>query len=65
LWAAGCGLQVVGYNHWNSDERIRGKYPMDTDLKRRLVYGVLSLVLSSLAAWLASYLTNKLLGEPD
>jgi hypothetical protein len=38
---------------------------MDTDLKRRLVYGVLSLVLSSLAAWLASYLTNKLLGEPD
>ncbi len=38
---------------------------MNTDMKRRLVYGALSLILSSLAAWLASYLTNKLLGEPE
>lgn len=38
---------------------------MDDDLKRRLVYGILSLVLSSLAAWLASYLTKKILGEPE
>jgi hypothetical protein len=38
---------------------------MDDDIKRRMVYGVLSLVLSSLAAWLASYLTNKLLGDPE
>ena len=38
---------------------------MDNDLKRRLVYGLLSLVLTSLAAWLATYLTNKLLGEPE
>lgn len=37
---------------------------MDDDFKRRLVYGLLSLVLSSLAAWLARYLTNKILGEP-
>jgi hypothetical protein len=36
---------------------------MDIDFKRRIVYGILSLVLSSLAAWLAAYLTNKLLGE--
>jgi hypothetical protein len=38
---------------------------MDTDMRRRLVHGILSLVLSSLAAWLAVYLTNKLLGKPD
>jgi hypothetical protein len=38
---------------------------MDDDIKRRMVYGILSLVLSSLAAWLASYLTNKLLGDPE
>lgn len=38
---------------------------MDDDLKRRIVHGVLSLVLSSLAAWLAVYLTNKLLGKPE
>ncbi|MCG8346582.1 MAG: hypothetical protein MI924_02220 [Chloroflexales bacterium] len=38
---------------------------MEEDFKRRIVYGILSLVLSSLAAWLASYLTNKILGEPD
>jgi hypothetical protein len=38
---------------------------MGNDIKRRLVYGMLSLVLSSLAAWLAGYLTNKILGEPD
>ncbi len=36
---------------------------MDDDLKRRLVYGLFSLVLSSLAAWLAKYLTDKILGE--
>lgn len=37
---------------------------MDDDLKRRVVYGVISLVLTSLAAWLATYLTNRILGEP-
>ncbi|KPV51882.1 hypothetical protein SE17_18730 [Kouleothrix aurantiaca] len=38
---------------------------MDDDTKRRLVYGILSLVLSALATRLALFLTNKLLGEPD
>lgn len=34
-------------------------------MKRRLLYGVLSLVLSALATRLALYLTNKILGEPE
>lgn len=38
---------------------------MDDDLKRRIVYGILSLVLSTLAAWLATYLTKKILGERE
>jgi hypothetical protein len=38
---------------------------MDEDLKRRVVYGLLSLVLSILATRLALYLTNKILGEPE
>lgn len=38
---------------------------MNDDTKRRLVYGVLSLVLSAIATRLALYITNKLLGEPD
>jgi hypothetical protein len=38
---------------------------MDDEMKRRLVYGLLSLVLGALAARLALYLTNKLLGEPE
>lgn len=38
---------------------------MNGDLKRRLLYGVLSLVLSSLAAWLAAFITNKILGDPS
>ncbi|HWQ15305.1 MAG TPA: hypothetical protein VNL77_21070 [Roseiflexaceae bacterium] len=38
---------------------------MDDDLRRRLVYGLISLVLSALAARLALYLTNKILGKPD
>ncbi len=38
---------------------------MNDETKRRLVYGVLSLVLSALATRLALYLTNKLLGEED
>jgi hypothetical protein len=35
----------------------------NTDIKRRLVAGILGLVLTTLAAWLADYLTNKILGE--
>jgi uncharacterized membrane-anchored protein len=38
---------------------------MEEDLRRRLVYGIISLILTSLAAWLATYLTNKILGEPE
>jgi hypothetical protein len=38
---------------------------MDDEMKRRLLYGVLSLVLSALATRLALYLTNRILGEPD
>jgi hypothetical protein len=36
---------------------------MNDEIKRQLVYGMLSLVLSAFATWLASYLTNKILGE--
>ncbi|HMO58700.1 MAG TPA: hypothetical protein PKA05_21220 [Roseiflexaceae bacterium] len=35
---------------------------MDEDTRRRLVYGVISLVLSVLAARLAQYITNQILG---
>lgn len=38
---------------------------MDDDVKRRLVYGLLSLVLGAIATRLAVYLTNRILGEPD
>lgn len=38
---------------------------MDEDLRRRLVYGLLNLLLGLLAAWLATYLTNKILSAMD
>ena len=38
---------------------------MEDDLKRRLVYGVFSIVLGALATRLAVYLTNKIVGEPQ
>ncbi|MBK9714837.1 MAG: hypothetical protein IPO81_26610 [Kouleothrix sp.] len=38
---------------------------MDDDLRRRLLYGLLSLALSALATRLALYITNKILGEPE
>jgi hypothetical protein len=38
---------------------------MDDETKRRLVYGLISLLLTTLAAWLATRITNKLLGEPQ
>lgn len=38
---------------------------MNEDMKRRLLYGLLSLVLSALATRLALYLTNRILGEPE
>lgn len=36
----------------------------EEDLRRRVVYGILSLVLGVIAARLAEYLTNRLVGEP-
>jgi hypothetical protein len=38
---------------------------MDEDLKRRVVYGLLSLALSLLATRLALYLTDKILGKQE
>jgi hypothetical protein len=35
---------------------------MDEDVTRRLVKGILTLVLTTLATWLAGYITVKLLG---
>jgi hypothetical protein len=36
---------------------------MEDDLRRRMVHGLISLALSLAAAWLATYITNKILGE--
>lgn len=38
---------------------------MEDDLKRRVIYGVLSMALGILATRLAVFLTNKILGKPD
>jgi hypothetical protein len=37
---------------------------MDDETKRRLLYGLLSLVLGAIATRIAMYLTNRILGEP-
>ena len=38
---------------------------MDEDVTRRLVRGLLTLVLTTLATWLAGYLTDRLLGPEE
>jgi hypothetical protein len=38
---------------------------MNDDMKRRLLYGLLSLVLSALATRLALYLTDMILGKEE
>jgi len=38
---------------------------LDDDLRRRMVHGLINLMLSLAAAWLATYLTNKILGAPE
>ena len=38
---------------------------MNDDMKRRIVYGLLSLLLSLLATRLAMYLTDMLLGKEE
>jgi hypothetical protein len=35
---------------------------MEDDTTRRLVKGILTLVLTTIATWLAGYITNRLLG---
>jgi hypothetical protein len=38
---------------------------MDDETMHRLVEGILALVLTTLATWLAGYITRKLLGTPQ
>jgi hypothetical protein len=38
---------------------------MDQDVTRRLVKGILTLLLTTLATWLAGYLTDRLLGPEE
>lgn len=38
---------------------------MGHDIMRRLVRGILSFVFTAIAAWLAAYLTDKLLGPAE
>jgi len=38
---------------------------MDDDVMRRMIKGLLTLALTTLATWLAAYLTNKILGPEE
>jgi hypothetical protein len=38
---------------------------MDEDVTRRLVRGILTLVLTTVATWLAGYLTERILGPAE
>lgn len=38
---------------------------MEEDIRRRMLQGMLNLVLGLAATWLATYITNKILGEPE
>jgi hypothetical protein len=38
---------------------------MDDEMRRRMVHGLINLFLGLAAAWLATYLTNKILGNPE
>ena len=38
---------------------------MDDDVMRRMVKGILTLALTTIATWLAAYITNKILGPED
>ena len=38
---------------------------MDEDVTRRLVKGILILLLTTLATWLAGYLTDRILGPEE
>ncbi len=38
---------------------------MEDDVTRRLVKGVLTLLLTTIATWLAAYITNRILGPEE
>jgi hypothetical protein len=38
---------------------------MDEDVTRRLVRGILTLLLTTIATWLAGYLTDRILGPAE
>jgi hypothetical protein len=38
---------------------------MDEDVTRKLIKGILTLLLTTLATWLAAYLTERILGPED
>ncbi len=46
-------------------KKIYGGPTMDKDTQRRLVYGLLSVILGAIATRLALYLTNRIVGEPE
>ena len=52
---------------YNANQRrvLKGGNTLDDDLRRRMVHGLINLMLSLAAAWLATYLTNKILGAPE
>lgn len=38
---------------------------MEEDVTRRLVRGILTLVLTTIATWLAGYITDRILGPEE
>jgi hypothetical protein len=38
---------------------------MAKDMTRKIFQSILSLIMTAMAAWLATYITNKLFGEPE
>jgi hypothetical protein len=38
---------------------------MDEDVIRKMLKGILTLALTTIATWLAAYITNKILGPED
>jgi hypothetical protein len=38
---------------------------MDEDVTRKLVKGILTLLLTTMATWLAAYITNRILGPEE
>jgi hypothetical protein len=61
----GSACTALAKNDGRTPEPQRSNRPMEDDLKRRIVYGLLSMILGIIATRLAVYLTNKLLGEPE